>query len=162
MKSQQSSNNRETLVHNLVTQLELNKLVSNSWALSGNNKLYINGHQVLVRTTSENTCMCVELYHEDNQAKWVKSWGLATPAKCIVLLMGDKYYWYSVSKLKTIISEGIINNTLTLVNNSYATRSNNRPSSNVMNVWLPLLNKALLIKHTDQDTIDLTKILSRC
>lgn len=158
MKSQQLPNNRETLINNLVMQLERNKTVSN-WALTSNNKLYVNGQQVLVRTASDNTHMCVELYHEDNQARWVKSWGLDTPAKYTVLLMGDKCYWYSVDNLKTLISDGIVNNTLGLVNNSHATRSNNRPSSNVMNVWLPLLNKALLVYHTCEDTVDLDKYI---
>lgn len=153
MKSNQASSSRVNLIENLTNNL------TSKWTISSSGNLTVNGQAVLIRTAAQNTHLCVELYHEDNQARWVKSWGMTTPNRYMVLLMGDTSYWYDISKLKTLISEGIVSNTLSIVNNSHQTRSNNKPSSNVMNVWVPLLNKALLTSHSLNEPINVDKYI---
>lgn len=105
---------------------------------TGSNTLYVNGVEVLVRTSNTpNTHTCVELFHESNGCRWVKSWGLTSQAQW--LLHQDyrgNQYWYYLPTLKEYISTGISNDSLQLMNNSQRTRERGNPSSNVMAVWI--------------------------
>jgi hypothetical protein len=105
----------------------------------GNKILYVNGVKVLVRHQnihSDNTCL--ELFHEGNRNLWCRSWGLTSDATWLLVVAHDKQHrWYNLPALRVQLTDGITTNNIDIVNNSYLTRHNNGPSSNVMNVWVP-------------------------
>lgn len=101
--------------------------------------LYINHVKVLIRRShSENTHVCVELFHESARCTWVKSWGLTSDATW--LLHEDSlgwHWWFHLPTLKELISNQITNNKLQLKNNSHHTRNkSDNVNSNIMAAWI--------------------------
>jgi hypothetical protein len=100
--------------------------------------MYVNHAKVLVRTTSSrNSCICYELFHEGLRNKWMRSWGLTSDATW--LLQVDMYgchWWFNMTRLKASVTDGIAKGKLELHNNSQQTRRTHGSASNVMTVWL--------------------------
>jgi len=122
-------------INQVINELERHNATVTS---SGDNTLYVNGVEVLVRcSTTPNTHSCIELFHESSHCKWVKSWGLTSQARWLLHQDNEqRHYWYYLPTLKEYISQGITNDTLQLMNNSQRTRERGNPNSNVMAVWI--------------------------
>jgi hypothetical protein len=100
--------------------------------------LIVNTQSVLVRFIhTPNTHVPLELLHESTKCRWIKSWGLEAPHKWLLLDDGESHLWYEFSKLRAYAVNGIVDQSLRLMNNSVATRSSGKPATNVVSVWVP-------------------------
>jgi hypothetical protein len=126
--------------------------------------LYVNHCPVLVRTAhTPNDCVGIELFHEGQRNKWVKSWGLTSRAAWLlhVDILGA-HYWYKLDALRKYVTDSVTNNTLELRNNSVHTRTINGPSSNVMTVWVNKTDQADYIHLLNATHLGYKRFLLDC